>query len=84
MSKKKKSKKLAPSQTSAYRYYGIVKLKKGQKLAWFSQENKHGWSLGLALEKRTIWLRNIRFASKAEVLRAVDSKSVVFIEKKGE
>lgn len=81
MAKKKKATKLPRSQQSSYRYYGLTKIKKGQKLALISQENKHGWSLGLALEKRTIWLRNIRFASKEEVLRVVDAKNLVFVEK---
>lgn len=83
MSKKKAKSKTHPSQTSDYRYYGLTKIRKGAKFAWIAQENKHGWALGYALEKRTVWLRNLRFASKEEVLRVLDSKSVVFIAKKG-
>lgn len=60
------------------RYYGLDKVRTGAKLAWVSQENKHGWSLGLAHGKRTVWLRNVRFASEKEVERALKS-GVAFI-----
>jgi uncharacterized protein YgiM (DUF1202 family) len=63
--------------------YGMVKIAKGQKLSWLSVENKQGWSLGLALNGKTIWLKNTRFPSQAEAERAVDAK-VVFIPVKGE
>lgn len=59
------------------RYYGLDKVSQGAKLAWVSQQNKHGWSLGLAHGKRILWLRNLRFKSEAEVKRAMKS-SVVF------
>ena len=58
------------------RAYGMVKVKTGTKLAWVSMENKHGWSLGLNLGKRVVWLRNIRFKSVAEIERAMKSGTV--------
>lgn len=60
-------------------FYGMTKLAKGAKTAWLSQENVHGWSLGLALADRTIWLRNLRFASRAEVEKALEKNKVVFM-----
>lgn len=63
------------------RLFGLKKIRKGEKLCWLSYENKNGWSLGLAFEKKTLWLRNVRFASKEEVNRAISS-SVVFAEMK--
>ena len=63
------------------RYYGLDKVRKGAKLAWVSQQNRHGWSLGLAHGKRTIWLRNVRFRSEVEVKRALKS-NVVFVHLK--
>ena len=65
-----KMKKLS-YKTRTKRYYGLDKVRKGAKLEWVSQENKHGWSLGLKHGKRVIWLRNVRFASEAEVKRAL-------------
>lgn len=59
------------------RFYGMVKIPAGYKHSWLSMENKHGWSLGLALEKRTIWLKNVRFNSIAEVKKAIKS-GIVF------
>lgn len=63
------------------RYYGVVKVKDGAKFAWLSAENKFGWSLGFALNNRTVWLRNVRFSSSKEVTRALRA-SVVFIKLK--
>lgn len=64
------------------RHYGMVKIPKGAKICWLSVQNKNGWSLGLALNSRTIWLRNVRFSSKDEVSRATDAQKVVFVGKK--
>lgn len=64
------------------RYYGTVKLKAGSKYAWLSQQNKNGWSLGLALNNRTVWLRNIRFATRKEVEKAMERSKLVFIQLK--
>lgn len=58
--------------------YGLVKVKTKARVSWVSHENKNGWSLGLALTDRTIWLRNTRFTSKAEVLRTVKKAGIVF------
>lgn len=70
-------------QPKRIRFYGMVKIRRGQRICWLSRENKNGWSLGLATDKQTIWLRNVRFASKDEVSRATDGQRIVFIEKKG-
>lgn len=56
---------------------------KGTKACWMSEQNKNGWSLGFALESHTIWLRNTRFATKAQVEQAVGAKNVVFMPLKG-
>ena len=64
------------------RYFGTVKLPKGVKFAWLSNQNKHGWSLGFALDKRTVWLRGLRFATKKEIHRALDRSSVVYVQLK--
>jgi uncharacterized protein YgiM (DUF1202 family) len=63
-------------------HYGIVKVKAGTKLCWLSQQNKHGWSLGLALNKHTVWLRNVRFATLKDVKMALSSKNIVFVHLK--
>ena len=62
--------------------YGMVKVRKGQKLAWLSKETKNGWSLGLAIGERNYWLKNVQLASRDEVKRAVGS-AVIFVHKKG-
>lgn len=49
------------------RYFDIVKLPVGTKRAWLSKQDKNGWSLGLALNSRTLWLRGLRFASEREI-----------------
>lgn len=64
------------------RMYGLKPIKKGSKLVWVSAENKNGWSLGLAFNKGTMWLRNMRFVSREEVERALKA-AVVFIHLKG-
>lgn len=66
------------------RYYGITKVKQGQKLCWVSKQDKNGWSLGLAISKRTVWVTGLRFKSIDEVKRVVDSEltSTVFIHLK--
>ncbi len=54
--------------------YGMKKVGKGNKVAWLSQQNKNGFSLGLAIgNKKTIWLTNTRFSTQEEVIRALES-----------
>jgi len=60
----------------------MIKIKKGQKIAWVSKQDKNGWSLGLAINKTTFWLKNIRFTAREDVVRATCGISVVFIELK--
>lgn len=60
--------------------YGVQKIKTGAKVCWLSHENKFGWSLGLVLGKRTVWLRNLRFKTVEEVERVTKS-NVVFVHK---
>lgn len=60
------------------RYAGMQKVKTGAKLCWESRENKHGYSLGLCLNKRTVWLTNVRLASVAEVKRVLKA-SILFV-----
>lgn len=63
------------------RYYGMTVVREGKKQCWLSSQNKNGWSLGLALNDRTVWLRNIRFESRKDVEAALKSK-VVFVHLK--
>ena len=78
MSKKiKKSTK----KVKRVRHYGLTKLAAGQKFCFISQENVNGWSLGLSLDNRTVWLTNVRFASMKDVKLALRG-SAVFIGKK--
>lgn len=67
------------------RYFGITKIRRGQKLCWLSRQDKNGWSLGLALPSRTIWLTGIRFKTLDEVKLALDNEltSTVFVHLKG-
>lgn len=78
---KSSTKKIHKSKRTK-RYYGLEVLK-GQKFAWLSQQNKHGYSLGLALNSRTVWLRNIRFATRKDVENAMQKAKLVFINLKG-
>lgn len=66
------------------RYYGMTVLEGGtNKYAFLSVQNKHGWSLGLALNNRTVWLRNIRFKTRKDVEAVAGRGRVVFIALKG-
>lgn len=76
-----KKKIVEETKLKRVRYYGMVKVKKGQKLAWISKEDKNGWSLGLAVGGRTLWLRNVRFASPEEVERAAKGLNIAFLHK---
>ena len=67
----------------AKRFYGMVKIRQGEKAVFMSVQNKHGWSLGLALNSHTVWLRNIRFQSRKDVEHALGKKKIVFIHLKG-
>ena len=71
MKKKKTSRKQA----------GLRPVKGGQKLAWLSRQDRNGWSLGLAFEKKTIWLTGLRFTSDKEVKKVLKS-GIVFVESK--
>lgn len=61
---------------------GVVKIKEGEKMAWLSFESKNGWSLGLALGKRTVWVRGLRFKTKKEVARVIGKSNLVFVAMK--
>jgi len=63
------------------RYFGIVKIRTDEKFCWISKEDKNGWSLGFALNKRDVWLRGLRFSSRKEVERALKS-NIVFVHLK--
>ena len=76
-------KKIKKSKTpKRKRYYGIAKIKSGAKFAWLSIQNKNGWSLGFALNDHTAWVKNVRFATRQEVERALGKSKVVFVELK--
>lgn len=79
----KKTKTQLKAERRARRHYGMVKLKKGQKFSWISKQDKDGFSLGLALNDHTRWLRNVRFASMDDVNRATNGLAkTVFVELK--
>lgn len=63
------------------RWYGMKSLKVGQKVCWMAKQDKNGWALGLAFNDRTLWLRNLRIPTEAEVKRVVKG-STVFIHVK--
>lgn len=65
-------------QLNRRKRYGMNKVKTGVKLCWLSRQNLHGWSLGLALNGRTVWLTNTRLASISEIKRALKS-AVVYV-----
>lgn len=57
---------------------GIVKIPKRSKFCWISKEDRNGWSLGFALSKKTLWIRGLRFSTKEEVDRAMES-NIIFV-----
>lgn len=82
MSKKTKNRKIHKSKRTK-RYYGLQVLTDSTKFAWVSVQNKHGWSLGLALNNRTVWLRNLRFKTKEGVQTAMRGYKVQYLPLKG-
>lgn len=70
-------------RTKNGRWYGRQTISEATKLAWVSRQDKFGWSLGLALSNRTVWLRNLRFKTEADVKRAMKA-GVHFTALKGE
>lgn len=75
---KKKAKKKSSIQKRRERYFGIVKVPKGTKVCWLAQESKNGFSLGLAFEGRTVWLKGLRFVNPKELAKVLKS-NVVFV-----
>jgi hypothetical protein len=70
------------NKKSRKRFYGLVKIRQGEKVAWLSHQNKHGWSLGLATGSHTFWLKNVRIKTKKEVDRIVNRTGIVFVQLK--
>lgn len=66
-----KTKKSSVKKAKRAERYGMVKVKDGQKAHFVSSKNKHGLSLGLKLDDRTVWLRNTRFSSEKAVMKAL-------------
>lgn len=65
------------------RYYPQIRLSLANKKAcWLAKEDKNGYSFGLALGSRTLWLRNFRFKTQQDVVKAVKDCKVVFINLK--
>ncbi len=58
------------------RWYGMKKLKNGQNVCWESHQDKNGWSLGLVIGKRVLWLRNFRVTDHKEVSRILKAKQI--------
>lgn len=61
------------------RWYGRQTIDEDTEYAWVTRQDKHGWSLGLALGKRTVWLRSIRFKTEKAVKQAMRRYPVVAI-----
>ena len=78
---KKKTQKELKAERRAQRWYGMKKLHEGEKVCWLAKQDKHGYSLGLALGKRTLWLRNLRIPNVHELKRVIKS-SILFIHLK--
>ena len=78
----KKSKTQLRKERREKRHYGMTKIREGQKAVFMSVQNKHGWSLGLALNSHTIWLRNVRFQSRKDVEHAMEKSKLVFVHLK--
>jgi|GEM_PF-4661047 hypothetical protein len=79
----KKTLKQLKADRKEKRHYGMAKLKKSQKFSWISKQDKNGWSLGLVLNSHTRWLRNVRFASEDDVVRATNGlTNIVVVELK--
>ena len=80
----KKTQRQIKSERRAKRHYGMKVLSQNDKYCWMSVQNKHGWSLGLALEDYTLWLKNVRFANRKDIEKLIGGKkSIVFVELKG-
>lgn len=79
----KKTKIERRAERRAKRHYGMAKIKRGQKVCFISKQDKNGWSLGLAMNSHTRWIRNVRFASREEVERLTDGR-IQFIPLKNE
>lgn len=79
--KRPKGSQIKPSYKSKItkRFYGMQVLDASKdKFAWVSKQNKNGWSLGLALDGRDVWLRNLRFKTQKDVETAI-KKSLTFV-----
>lgn len=61
---------------------GLIKVVKGSKTSWLSKQDKNGWSLGLAMGKKTLWLKGLRFKDDREVSRVVMSKIIYVLSAK--
>ncbi len=72
---------MAKTDKGKKKYFGIVRLPRASKLCWISRQDVNGWSLGLALSSRTVWITGLRFADIKEVKRAVRS-NIQFIHLK--
>jgi hypothetical protein len=83
MKVKKIVKKVVGKKQQRVRYFGITKIKRGEKTCWVAKQFKAGWSLGFGLNKRTVWLTSLRFADRAEVERVLHGASVVFVHLSG-
>lgn len=79
----KKELKKRVARVRPQRYFGITKVRENQKVCWISKHDKHGWSLGLSLGKRTVWLTGIRFKDTGEVNYTLNTDTV-FVHLKGE
>lgn len=77
----KKTQKELKAARREKKWYGMKKIRKGEKICWLAREDKNGYSLGVCFGGRTLWLRNLRIESVSE-LKKVLKASVVFVHLK--
>lgn len=51
--------------------------RRGAKGRFISRQDKNGFSLGYATQKKTYWLTNFRFTDEASMRRALRNKVLV-------
>lgn len=61
---------------------GLVKVPRGTKVCWLAKEDRNGWAVGLAVGKKNLWLRGLRFANRQEAERICQKSAIVFIHTK--
>lgn len=77
----KKSKKQIREEKRAKAHYGLLKIKRKQKVCWLAKEYANGWAIGFSVNDHTRWIRGLRLADREEVNRIFES-NLLFIHLK--